>query len=388
MSPRGADAVCAACLLVVAACGGGDGQPGVTRVDSAGVEIVSYGGPDVPLAWTFDSLLALGGAEAGEASFFELSRSSVAVDGLGNLYVMDRAAKRVAVFDSTGRPVRTMGRPGGGPGELQWPFALAVTPGGRTAVFDIGKGGLVRFGPAGEPLDQVPVTAGYAGGAIHLTETSLVLPVRTGGGAEARSTSELLRIVGADTVRLASKPEPPGTLVELKSCGMSMTGLPPIFTPTLRWGATGERVAVTTVAEYVLLLLDGADTVHIVRRTLDPEAATAEAAARQVGNRMRVITPGGERVCDAGEVVAQQGVADRIPVVVEIASGPDGTWWVRRHGEAGIDVIGADGAYLGTLPRTAPFPVAVMPGNRITAIVRDDMDVDHLVIYRVRAASQ
>jgi len=194
---------------------------------------------------------------------------------------------------------------------------------------------------------------------------------------------ELLRIAGGDTVRLASKPEPPGSLVELKSCGMSMTGLPPIFTPTLRWGAAGERVAVTTVAEYVLLLLDGADTVHIVRRTLEPEAATAEAAARQVGNRLRVIAPGGERVCDADEVVNQRGIADRIPVVVEIASGPDGTWWVRRHADAGIDVLAADGGYIGTLPPTAPFPVAVLSGSRIAVIVTDELDVDRLVIYRV-----
>jgi hypothetical protein len=67
-----------------------------------------------------------------------------------------------------------------------------------------------------------------------------------------------------------------------------------------------------------------------------------------------------------------------------MASGPDGTWWVRRHAEGGIDVLAADGGYIGTLPDTAPFPVAVLSGSRIAAIVTDELDVDHLVIYRLR----
>ena len=56
---------CLAVLGVLAAACGGDDGPPVTRVDSAGVEIVTYAGPDVPLAWAFDSLYALGGSDDG-----------------------------------------------------------------------------------------------------------------------------------------------------------------------------------------------------------------------------------------------------------------------------------------------------------------------------------
>ena len=87
------------------------------RVDSAGVEIVTYAGPDVPLAWSFDSLFALGGADSGPQSFYQVN-GAVGGDADGNIYVLDTSAKRIVVFDSAGTFVRTMGRPGGGPGSF------------------------------------------------------------------------------------------------------------------------------------------------------------------------------------------------------------------------------------------------------------------------------
>ncbi len=93
-------------------------------VDSAGVEIATYAGPDVPLDWRFDSLFALGDTDAGEQSFYELQGGVVGADARGNLYVLDTSAKRIAVFDSAGRFVRLMGKPGGGPGEGGAPRGL------------------------------------------------------------------------------------------------------------------------------------------------------------------------------------------------------------------------------------------------------------------------
>ena len=199
--------------VLTAGCGGGDARPAVTRVDSAGVEIVTYDGPDVTLAWTFDSLFALGGSDEGEDSFYAVRGRVVRADAAGNLYVLDASAKRIVVFDSAGVFVRAMGGPGGGPGEMEWPIALAVAPDGRAGAYDIAK---------------------------------------------------------------------------------------------------------------------------------------------------------------------------RIPIIAEVAAGPDDTWWVRRRDAAGVDVYAADGAYLGTLPPSAPYPLVTLPGSRIAGIVTDELDVERLVIYRVR----
>jgi hypothetical protein len=126
--------------------------------------------------------------------------------------------------------------------------------------------------------------------------------------------------------------------------------------------------------------------IRILRRPLSPASATREAALALLGEGMRVGTPGGTRVCDPGEVVEKQGIAGTIPII--IAEGPGPTWWVARSegaaSPAGIDVFDSDGDYLGTLPASTPVPVAVIGPDRFAAIESDELDVDRLVVYRVR----
>jgi hypothetical protein len=52
--------------------------------------------------------------------------TSIALDRDGNLYVFDRPALSVKVFSSSGRFVRTIGRPGQGPGEFEGPAMIGV----------------------------------------------------------------------------------------------------------------------------------------------------------------------------------------------------------------------------------------------------------------------
>jgi 6-bladed beta-propeller len=47
--------------------------------------------------------------------------SGIAVDRLGTVYVSDRSASKIWVFDSLGRSQRGIGRKGQGPGEFQSP---------------------------------------------------------------------------------------------------------------------------------------------------------------------------------------------------------------------------------------------------------------------------
>jgi hypothetical protein len=372
--------------LILAACGGGDRRALATRVDSAGVEIVTYGGPDVALDWQFDSLFTLGGADSGPQSFYQLRGGVVRADVAGRLYVLNASAKRIVVFDSAGRFLRSMGEPGGGPGELQWPVTLVVTPDGRAAAIDIGKHALVWFGADGAVLDQTPQPPDYMGAGIYATDNAVIYPSRTwGNGTDEGGRSELVRAAADDTSRLVSVPTPPGKTIQLQSCGMGFTGMVPIFTPEIRWAAAGDRVAYATSASYQVTLA-GAGPVRVVRRPLEPEHATEEAALEAIGAGMRVVTPGGERVCKPEEVVRERGYADHIPVIAEIAAGPGDTWLVRRRGRGGADVFAADGDYLGMLPASAPFPVLALPGSRIATIAADSLDVERLVVYRVRTA--
>jgi streptogramin lyase len=63
--------------------------------------------------------------------------SGVAVDRAGNVYVSDRGAAKVWVFDSLGRSQRGIGRKGKGPGEFDSPTGIVVGPDGRLWVREI-----------------------------------------------------------------------------------------------------------------------------------------------------------------------------------------------------------------------------------------------------------
>ena len=71
-------------------------------------EELSLGGPDAPGDQAFDSI------------------RNFVVDDAGTIYVLDQRAAHVKVFDASGRYVRTIGRKGQGPGELELPGTISL----------------------------------------------------------------------------------------------------------------------------------------------------------------------------------------------------------------------------------------------------------------------
>ncbi len=78
------------------------------------------------------------GTEAGQFNF----PGAVAVDGQGNVYVVDTLNARVQVFDPAGRLLRIFGERGEGPGMFARPKAIAVDRRGIVYVVD-GENGVV-----------------------------------------------------------------------------------------------------------------------------------------------------------------------------------------------------------------------------------------------------
>jgi hypothetical protein len=101
----------------------------------------------------------------------------------------------------------------------------------------------------------------------------------------------------------------------------------------------------------------------------------------------RTFTLGGaDEGPESSKVVDQRGVAEVVPSIRRLALRPDGTLWVQRFAVRGdpetIDVFAAGGEYVGTLPAGSPFPEAFFPDGRFAALEKDDLDVDHVVVYR------
>lgn len=361
----------------------------VERTDSAGVEIVWNRGADLPLDWSFEPQFRIGGEDEGPESFFGLWSGSIRVGAEGNLYIFDTGNTRVVVFDSVGNHLRILGRQGGGPGEIQRASGgFAVEPDGTVNVFDFGKLGLVRFDAEGRPLDVRRVEAFPYGGRFEIVDGSILLQLSE-FDATRDASDDLLALISesGDSTILARFSSPPMRPVTF-SCGVSISGMAQVFAPTLVWAARAERLAINAGAAYVVDLYEADRRVASVRRDVALRPATSALARREVDDGMRIGLPTGECVVPADEVIEQRGLADVIPAVGEIAIAPDGTLWIKRRvvkGEAApIDVIAPDGAYIGTLPPGTPFPSDFLPDGRIAVLEEDELEVQYVVVYRVR----
>lgn len=379
---------------LVGACGAGSSPgPVVERSDSAGVAIMLSRGSDVPLDWTFTRVLTLGGADEGPEAFFQVTRHSVAVGPDGHLYVLDSGNHHVQVFDAEGRHLRTLGRKGGGPGEMQlWPHTIRMGTDGTVHVYDIGKRGLVRFAADGTPLTEVrfDVFRGSVNG-YRLTESGIVVwtLTRSAGADDWFNILALLTPAG-DTTHLLHSPSPPMKPAQF-SC-VAISAMTELLAPDLRWTAAGDRIYAVKDAAYVIDVYEAGRRVASYRRDVAPRPATRELALRAVGDKMEVrFDVGGSCVIQPDEVVDVRGYAEVVPTIGDLAIAPDGTLWVQRYAikdeKVPIDILAPDGSYVGTLPAGTPFPAAFFPDGRIVAVEKDELDVPRVVVYRVEGWS-
>lgn len=379
----------AAVLSSLPACAGGDAPARSVRTDSAGITLVTNGAVELPPPITLREEFRLGGDDSRpEHAFYEVNPASVGVDRAGNIYVLDATAHHVVAFDGDGRHLRTMGRRGGGPGEMGMPFGLVVEPDGTVGVVDISKRALVRFGPDGAVVEQQPLPDDFRGGRLVPYAGGMIAP--SGRNQDGRMVSTLVHTTtapGGEPRELVDMLMPEMKPVQLASCGMGFSGMPPVFSPSLRWAAHGERLAVARSDAYDVEVYDGGRLTLRIRRDVPPTPATTALAVQEQGEGMRVGTEAGFRVCEPQEVVEQLGVAPTIPAIGQLAVAPDGSLLVRRGGirdtPRAIDLFAADGEYLGTLPPGSPFPLAFLPDGRVAAGDRDALDVVRLVVYRV-----
>jgi len=90
----------------------------------------------------------------------------------GDVYVLDKEASKVLVFDASGKPKLDFGRPGSGPGQLDEPEAIAVSPKGQVFVadtennriqaYDASGKFLFHFGSSGDQPGQLNDPSGLA----------------------------------------------------------------------------------------------------------------------------------------------------------------------------------------------------------------------------------
>jgi hypothetical protein len=377
------------------ACAGGSDSSTVQRSDSAGIEIVVSSGSDRVLDWQFNRLFELGGAEEGPESFFRVSPRLVRADAAGRIYVLDSENARIVVFDSDGQFVRSMGGRGGGPGEFQSPATMSVSPEGAVAVFDFGKGSLVRYDESGEVEVEQPFPLfPRPDGQRHFEQVhDTTLVSTTHFSNDGNSQQQVLqRIVDSDTLVLAELPLPPSKMALFEKCGGGLR-LPPIFAPQVAWDTQRGMVAISLTMEYSISIREGGHLTRIARRAIEPLPASREQAILNLGEGMSIDFGRGPCLIDPAEMVDKRGYADFVPLIGTVFLSPSGELWVERFTAdftvdtdsiPPVDVFDAGGSYVGTLVSESFSPVVLLPGERVGVVETDEFDVKRLVVLSIQ----
>lgn len=90
-----------------------------------------------------------------EGEFLFISITSVGIDDEENIYVLDRKACQIKVFNKNGKFLRNIGRKGQGPGEMLSPSVMEIVSGKEIMICDISNNRVSFFSLKGKLVKEV-----------------------------------------------------------------------------------------------------------------------------------------------------------------------------------------------------------------------------------------
>lgn len=95
-----------------------------------------------------------------EAFFYKIG---IAVDGQGDIYVVDKAKARIQKFSARGRFLRSIGKKGQGPGEFENPMTMSIMVDKKNDLFVLDQGKIHHFDSQGNFQGRCPVSLNCSG---------------------------------------------------------------------------------------------------------------------------------------------------------------------------------------------------------------------------------
>jgi hypothetical protein len=343
-------------------------------------------------AWALRESLRIGALEGdGPELFGEIG--DVAVDGEGRIYVLEEQAHEIRVFGPDGSHLRTIGRQGGGPGELNVPFGgeIEFDPTGRLVVHNSMNRRWEIFTPEGESVGSTPIQTSYFGSStVRGTDGALYMRdgVRTGEGGE-RQPVVIRREVRGDSLTttdtLPAPPLPEREAVELtaNAGGNTMTALMPVpFVHQPSWQFHPEgHFWVEPGDGYRLVALDlDHDTLRIVERAYTPVPVTEA----EVEEALEPFSSGPFAGSDAAP--SRSRIPDHHPPMGTFrVDDPTGHLWVLRTLGPDLyawDVFDPRGRYLGeveTEVELAALSVHAITADAVYGVLTGELDEPYVV---------
>jgi hypothetical protein len=398
-SPRFAVAV--SLIVSIQACGPEDARgdlnwAGTIETLDSGVMLITSPAEGVwnaGDAWRFEEVFRVGVVE-GEASELFGEIVAVEMDESGRVFILDRQAREIRVFDEKGQFVRVIGGPGQGPGEFSDPVGLGWGAEGELWVVDQRASRYLAFDSAGAFLRQEPRTsslfAPYWRGRIDADgifwEFDWV-DVDRGGRQQVMIRAADGVATAPDTVRIPQF-EPDSYVLERDGQVFARRAVP--FGPQLVWHLTDQNRIWWGVGDSyaVAQLTESGDTVRVVARDSDVVSVTAADVEDILSSQLyEQFEQMGGRV-DRTRIPATKRAYER---VLEDDRGFLWVWPSMPSEESGrsLDVFDPEGRYLGRIEAPAALSSAIIDppplirGDRLVAIVRGEFDVPQVLVARI-----
>ena len=342
---------------------------------------------------------------------------SVAMGPDGTIYVMDRQVPALRVYNSDGTYRTTFGRGGEGPGEYEQPDGgMNVLSDGRVVLRDPGNARMQVFSPEGEDLDTWRIRGGFFTSRrmvvdAHDRSHALILLDPEASVSDWKTGLVQINPDGTmgDTLVIPDTPWEEPTIEATRDDGegntsMSVNTVP--FGPQENAVLSPEGYFIHGInLDYTITLLRTEEAPLQIKKAYEPVPVASgeknEEEARAIRN-MRGTDP----------TWRWNGapIPDVKPPYDRFYAGDDGTIWVRVH-TPGIrvedpaydpadpesipdewrepvlyDVFESDGTYLGAArgPQgISRYSQPIFTRDWVLAIVRDELDVQRIVRYRV-----
>lgn len=367
------------------------GSDAVVQADSAGIALVTSpdrAAPEILVDTIPD--LSLGGPEAeGPEAFGRVQNVVAGPDD--SLWVSDRQAADIKVFNSDGSHRATVGGRGDGPGEFRIPQLLGFA-GESVAVQDAGTGRITWFDLDGNLLRTHSMAAqeGRSGRVYDVTQDGRFVGLES----EVLPASELSvgSTYGGDAALViwTSPDEPPTEFTRepmarfIWNGAGATTAMP--FTTNARVVA-GEAIDIVAGPQFEVkrYSVDG-DLVRISRIARSP--IPVDANARRDFREFTELSSTGARRAAAIEALDHPELPELVGAYRGLVRGEDGSVWAYRNNPANPggqpwDVFSADGSYRGAVTLPDSFQLTAATSDFVYGYWTDDLGVHHVRRYRL-----
>jgi hypothetical protein len=403
-------------MAALAACseaGGGARWQG-TMTDSAGVQLVHN--PATGMwrpedGWTATEALRIGTAEGEPEYQFGalLPGGSIAIASDGRIVVFDSQGRHLKVFTAEGQYERTIGGPGGGPGEIGAgaQSSVLMTPGDTVFLNDFGNQRVNLYLMDGTFVRSFPL------------DIARGLPLRMEVTPDGRLLAQMRKLNFAGTPADTDSMDAivvfhlDGTLgdtVMRVPSGKTISftgGLPEwrLFVPEPIWALWTDKILYAVNNAYRIgAYRVGGSLERVVEMpfTLTPVTDADQNEIRKGFERL--FKEQGVPPQFAQQLMTRVHFAPEFPAFAQILAGPDSTILVQlvqpistltpeeqegydlmagSLGSRRWDVFDGEGRYQGVLEMPIKFQPIRFRGDKIYGIQRDEMDVQYVVVLDV-----